>query len=136
MEGNLNGAPKGELTAEQKKSFFRNPRFKHGSLATAITAVVIVVIVLLNVAVTLLEKRVDLRFDITANHLFSLTDEAKEYFASVGDDVTITVLSSEDALRNFSAACRRYFPTSRRTTISPSNTSTWTPTRTISISMT
>ena len=103
MEGNLNGAPKGELTAEQKKSFFRNPRFKHGSLATAITAVVIVVIVLLNVAVTLIEKRVDLRFDITANHLFSLTDEAKEYFASVGDDVTITVLSSEDALRNFSA---------------------------------
>ena len=103
MDGNLNGAPKGKLTTEQKKSFFRNPRFKHGSLATAITAVVIVVIILLNVAVTLVGERVDLRFDITANKLFSLTDEAKAYFDSVEDDVTITVLSSEQKLKEFSA---------------------------------
>ena len=102
MDGNLNGAPKGELNTEQKKGFFRNPRFRHGSLATAITAVVIVVIVLLNVAVTLIGERVDLRFDITANKLFSLTDEAKAYFDSVEDDVTINVLSSEASMQSFS----------------------------------
>lgn len=103
MNGNLNGAPKGNIQETPKKRFFSNPRFKHGSLATAITAVVIVVIILLNVAVTLIGERVDLRFDITANRLFSLTDEAKAYFDSVEGDVTITVLSSEQKLKEFSA---------------------------------
>ena len=102
MNGNLNGAPKGNIQETPKKRFFSNPRFKHGSLATAITAVVIIVIVLLNVAVTLIGNRVDLRFDITEKHLFSLTDEAKAYFDSVEGDVTITVLSSENKMRNFS----------------------------------
>ena len=103
MNGNLNGAPKGSIQETPKKRFFSNPRFKHGSLATAITAVVIIVIVLFNVAVTLIGNRVDLRFDITANRLFSLTDEAKAYFDSVEGDVTITVLSSEQKLKEFSA---------------------------------
>ena len=103
MNGNLNGAPKGNIQETPKKRFFSNPRFKHGSLATAITVAVIVVILLLNVAVTLIGERVDLRFDITANRLFSLTDEAKAYFDSVEDDVTITALSSEQNLREFSA---------------------------------
>ncbi|MBO4934558.1 MAG: GldG family protein [Clostridia bacterium] len=102
MNGNLNGAPKGGIQETPKKRFFSNPRFKHGSLATAITAVVIIVIVLFNVAVTLIGERVDLRFDITANRLFSLTDEAKAYFDSVEGDVTITVLSSENKMRDFS----------------------------------
>ena len=103
MNGKLNGAPKGDMQETPKRRFFSNPRFKHGSLATAITVVVIVVILLLNVAVTLIGERVDLRFDITANHLFSLTDEAKAYFDSVDGDVTITVLSSEESLKTFSA---------------------------------
>ena len=103
MNGNLNGAPKGSIQETPKKRFFSNPRFKHGSLATAITAVVIIVIILLNVAVTLIGERADLRFDITANRLFSLTDEAKAYFDSVEGDVTITVLSSEQKLKEFSA---------------------------------
>ena len=103
MNGELNGAPKGNIQETPKKRFFSDPRFRHGSLAAAITAAVIVVIVLLNVAVTLIGERADLRFDITANRLFSLTDEAKAYFNSVEGDVTITVLSSEDKLRNFSA---------------------------------
>ena len=102
MNSELNGAPRGDIETP-KKRFFSNPRFKHGSLATAITAVVIVVIVLLNVAVTLIGERADLRFDITANHLFSLTDEAKAYFDSVEGDVTITALSSEEKLKTFSA---------------------------------
>lgn len=103
MNENINGSLNGGENETAKKRFFSNPRLKHGSLATAITAVVILVIILLNVAVTLIGERVDLRFDITANHLFSLTDEAKAYFDSVGDDVTITVLSSETKLREFSA---------------------------------
>ncbi len=103
MNGNLNGAPKGNIQETPKKRFFSNPRFKHGSLATAITAVVIIVIVLFNVAVTLIGNRVDLRFDITANRLFSLTDEAKAYFDSVEGDVTITALTTEAKLRAFSA---------------------------------
>ena len=103
MNDNTNVNLNGGAGETPKKRFFSNPRFKHGSLATAITAVVIVVIVLLNVAVTLIGERVDLRFDITANKLFSLTDEAKAYFDSVEDDVTINVLSSEDKLSAFSA---------------------------------
>ncbi|MBQ6553303.1 MAG: GldG family protein [Clostridia bacterium] len=103
MNGNLNGAPKGSIQETPKKRFFSNPRFKHGSLATAITAVVIIVIILLNVAVTLIGERADLRFDITANRLFSLTDEAKAYFDSVEGDVTITALTTEAKLRAFSA---------------------------------
>jgi len=84
------------------KAKLSNPRFKHGSFATAITAVVIVLVILLNAAVTILGNRVDLRFDITSNKLFSLTDEAKAYFEAVNEDVTINVLSSENDLKTFS----------------------------------
>ena len=118
MNGNLNGGetPKKHALSNPvapsapaqdgeapKKHAFSNPRFKHGSLATAITFAVIAVVILLNVAVTLIGERVDLRFDITAEKLFSLTDEAKAYFDSVDGDVTINVLTSEANLRTFSA---------------------------------
>lgn len=100
----FNNLSETEPTRKRKlKSLLSNPRFKHGSLATAITVVVIVLVILLNTAVSILGNRVDLRFDITSNKLFSLTDIAKDYFASVDEDVTITVLSSENDLRSFAA---------------------------------
>lgn len=102
MNRNIDNISEEREAQNKKLSVFSNPRFKHGSLATAITAVVLVLIILVNVAFTLLGNRVDMRFDITANHLFSLTDEAKAYFMSIDEDVTVTVLSSESALKEFS----------------------------------
>ncbi len=106
----FNNLSETEPTRKRKlKSLLSNPRFKHGSLATAITVVVIILVILLNTAVSILGNRVDLRFDITSNKLFSLTDIAKDYFASVDEDVTITVLSSENDLRSFSAFSQQGF---------------------------
>lgn len=94
-----------ETPANETKSLrkaVKSQRFKHGSLATIITVVVIVLILLLNTVVTLLEKRVNLRFDLTPNHLFTLTDEAKEYFDKLDEDVTITMLCTREYMENFS----------------------------------
>lgn len=104
-----NGAPqaeapeKTESSGKEKKakegpSFFQSEKFKHGSSATAFTAIFIVVIVLLNVVVGILsDKYPSMNFDVTKSGSNSLSAEALQVIDKVKTDVEITVCASKQA---------------------------------------
>lgn len=71
--------------------------FRHGTYATAIIAVVIAGVIVLNVLMGVLSERGVLSFDITSSKVNTLDEENIEFIKSVEKEVTITVLSTEDA---------------------------------------
>ena len=78
------------------KNIFNKRKLKYGGLATAFTAVFIVLIVLLNWGATVLVEKNPLRIDVTDKALFSFSDETIEYLAELEQDITISVLATED----------------------------------------
>ena len=70
-------------------------KLKYGSLATAITIVVIAMVVLVNVIMTALFERFPISLDLTSGNVFSVSDETVEYIKSINVPVTITVMADE-----------------------------------------
>ena len=56
-----------------KKNIFNSRRFKHGSLATAMTVGFVAAVVLVNVIVGLLVERFPMNIDLTDNQIFELS---------------------------------------------------------------
>ena len=79
-----------------KKSFFRNPKFRRGGLATLFTVGFVAIVVLLNVVVSAVNTRVPLTVDMTAAGAFTLSDKTADYLKSVDEPVEIYLCSSEN----------------------------------------
>lgn len=80
--------------AEAQKRFNRR-KFKYGSIATAITVVVIAAVVLVNVVVELMSDRVNMSIDLTENGVFEISQETKDYLSTVNEKVNIVCMSDE-----------------------------------------
>ena len=70
------------------KKSFSNRKFKSGAYVSLVSAIVIVIIFVMNLIVSDL----DLRVDFTSSYLYTLTDETKELLADLEEDVTIYYL--------------------------------------------
>ena len=70
------------------KKSFSNRKFKSGVYVSLVSAIVIVIIFVMNLIVSDL----DLRVDFTSSYLYTLTDETKELLADLEEDVTIYYL--------------------------------------------
>ena len=70
-------------------------KLKYGTAAAVITVVVIAMVVLLNVIVTMLGDRVNMKFDLTPGGNFEISDETKDYLASLNEDVEICTTVDE-----------------------------------------
>lgn len=85
--------------AEPKKRFkftVKNTRkFRIGATATAVTAAVAAVVVLLNVVVGLLNDRFPFSLDLTTDKSYTLSEESEAVADKVTEDVTITVFMAE-----------------------------------------
>ena len=82
-----------------KGNFFKSRKFKYGSVATAVTAVVIALVVIANVIFTLLSDAYSWKVDITSYDLYSISDSSKQIVDSLTqNDITInmTVMYSEE----------------------------------------
>ncbi len=77
------------------KDFFKARNTRRGAVSIAITALIIVAVILLNVAVTSLTNRYSLYLDTTQNKDFRLQSTTAEFAASVKKDVDFYVLASE-----------------------------------------
>ncbi|HAN43962.1 MAG TPA: hypothetical protein DCP97_01085 [Ruminococcaceae bacterium] len=77
------------------KAILNNRRFKHGSLATAISVAFLVVVVLINIISSILVERYPLKIDLTPNSAFSLTTESKDFIKTLSQPIDIYVLNSE-----------------------------------------
>jgi len=77
------------------KKRFNSKSFKYGSYAFAATAVVVAVVVLLNAILGLDVIRDRLRFDITKNKKFSLSQQSLNILKEIDKDVEIIILTEE-----------------------------------------
>lgn len=109
---NINTAPEIEETAELKKT--KKPKkekllknealFKKGSYSLALTAIVLVGILVVNILVSALNDRFVLEFDMTADKENSISAENIDYIKSVEDEVEVIVCSTEEAYASYTAS--------------------------------
>ena len=103
-EPEKSGEASTEDAAEEKKDeipFYKKEKFRHGSTATAMTAIFIVVIVLLNVIVgKLTDKYPSLNLDMTKSANNTLSAEALKVVDQVKIPATIYICATKDAIDN------------------------------------
>ncbi len=85
-----------------KKNFLKSRAVKHGALATALTAVFVVVVVVINAIAGILLDRYPLTIDLTADNRYSLTEESMNYIQKIDTPVSIIVCRSEAEFENYS----------------------------------
>lgn len=82
------------------KNFFKEQRFKYGAMSVGITVLFILAVILLNVVVSKLVERADIKIDLTKEQVYEVTDQTKEYLASLDKDIKITVFMEERSLND------------------------------------
>ncbi len=109
MENNNNLNPLNELNAEEtkvKKSFRKEKKqklirnqalLKRGSYSLAITAVVIIGVIVFNILFSALAKRIDLEFDITPEKLNSISEENVKFIKGIEKEIDIIFCAEENA---------------------------------------
>lgn len=79
------------------KKFMKSRKAKHGTVAMAITALVIVMVIVLNIIIGLIVNRFpDLELDLTSNNSFALQDDTIDYVSHLNNDVTVYILMEKD----------------------------------------
>lgn len=79
------------------KKFMKSRKAKHGTVAMAITALVIVMVIVLNIIIGLLVNRFpNLELDLTSNNSFALQDDTIDYVSHLNNDVTVYILMEKD----------------------------------------
>lgn len=74
-----------------KKSVYDKRRFYNGAYSSAVTVIVLAVVVFVNLLVT----RLDLKLDISASGLYTLSAETREFVRGLEDDISIYYLATE-----------------------------------------
>ncbi len=85
-------------------SFTKSRKFKYGSVATAFTVAFIAIVVIFNVIFTALARKYNWFIDLTAEQVYTLSDEAKELLSDIPEEVDIIFASDPDVLMNGSNA--------------------------------
>ena len=85
--------------AKQKKKFswslLKSRRFRHGSMATVITILFLVAVIVVNAIVNVLSDRVKMSVDLTQQQAYNLTQDSIDFVAGLEKDVEIIVLNDE-----------------------------------------
>lgn len=81
-----------------KGNFFKSRKFKYGSVSTALTAVFIALVVIVNVIFTLLTDAYSWQVDVTSYDLYSISDSTKQIVNALTkeDKVELTVMYNEE----------------------------------------
>lgn len=82
---------------KRRKNPFANRKFKKGSFAVVFTCIVIAAVIVLNILINVIQTKVpQLSVDMSGQNLYELSDSSKEFISTIEDEITITVLASED----------------------------------------
>lgn len=83
---------------KEGKSIFKTRGFKYGTLATALTAALIVVVIAANMVLSILTDRYSWALDFTSTGLYDISNETKQVINSLdeGAEIEITVFYAED----------------------------------------
>ncbi len=81
--------------AEKIKASFTSRKFRGGAYATAVSSIVIIMVLLVNLFVT----ELDLKIDVSKEGMYTLTDTTRDYVKGIKDNITIYYMAqtgSED----------------------------------------
>ncbi len=81
-----------------KTKLHESRNLRHGSVATAVTVLLIAAIVLLNVITTALQSKYGLYTDLSNEETFTLSDAFKEAVSNIDSEITITFCHEPDYL--------------------------------------
>lgn len=81
-------------TKADKKSFNKR-KLKYGSIAAAITLIVIAIVVLINVIFNIASNKVNMSIDLTTNGNFEISQQTIDYLDTLNTPVNIVCLSDE-----------------------------------------
>ncbi|MCM1523843.1 MAG: GldG family protein [Ruminococcus sp.] len=98
-----NGSGEKEASPEKKpedkerarKRAFNRRKLKYGSVAAAITVVVIAAVVMINVVFDMASEKINMSVDLTSNSNFEISQQTIDYLATVNEPVSIVCLSDE-----------------------------------------
>ncbi len=93
-------ASKKEKKQKPVRSAEMQRRLRHGRIATLLTAGVVVLAVLLNVLFAVIADRVPLALDLSADKIYTLSDESISLAESITKPVEIVVFASEETFSN------------------------------------
>ncbi len=79
---------------------FASKKFKHGSLATAMTCLVFAAVILFNAIFTALAEKNLWYTDLSANYYFTLSDSVLEVLEGIDTDVTVLFCNDPDNIEN------------------------------------
>ncbi len=85
--------------------FLTSRKFKIGAFGTAVTAVILLIVLAVNYIAVLLTDRKDAFIDLTAEKAFELSEEAREVFADLEDSIRVTVLFSKESYETLNPYC-------------------------------
>lgn len=89
-----------EISPEKAaKKRFNRRKLKFGSVATAITIIVLAVVVAVNVVVDMLSDKVNMSIDLTADGSFEISQVTIDYLATVNEPVQIVCMSNEQTFQ-------------------------------------
>ncbi len=80
---------------KKEKQPINKKKLKYGSLATALTVIVVAIVVVINVIATNVTDRFDLTLDLTNDDIFTISQDTIDYLNDVQQDVQIIVLSDK-----------------------------------------
>lgn len=92
----LNIKKEKDKTKKKKVRRFNKRSFKYGSNSVILTVIVIALIIVINAIASM----IPLKFDLTPNKIFSITDATKNVLKNLDMDVTIYALTDEAELEN------------------------------------
>lgn len=80
----------------------KSKKLKHGSLAAALTAAFLVIIVLVNIVAGLLIERFDISIDLTGEKIYEMSGQTISYLENYSEKTTIYVLADETVFKTAS----------------------------------
>ena len=84
---------------DKLKFFIFNKKFKYNSLMSAFVVIFIAIVFILNVVVSNLVNKFDLKVDLTSYGLYRVSDETREFLKDYDKKARIIVLNNEDDFR-------------------------------------
>jgi hypothetical protein len=75
---------------------FKRRTFRYGLVSTVITALVVLLVVMLNAGLMLVVRKYPLTIDLTEDRIFEISGETKNFLERLDKDVEIYVLNTED----------------------------------------
>lgn len=92
-----NKSPSKDKKTKKVKTKKERKILKHSAMASILTIVFVVVLVLVNIVATKVFDRFPLTVDLSGNSSYSISDKTEEYIKGIKQDVKVTVFATEKA---------------------------------------